>query len=485
MSQLKNAKTWLAKQKIPAIIFLVIFTTYIATSFDVCTYPSQPEASDKGFIFGTTWVEHLHTHECYAIYYQTGALLEGRTYLTVNNPPDLTRDCVLIGDKYYALGEPVPAAMLLPFYAIGSVIDSNYVIRSLMIGMIIFTCISALLVRKIALQLKQTELTATLAALLFGFTTMAFSYSRLLYPQPIVTLLMLASIVFLLSYKENKKTTTLFLLALFYALTVFSFNVFVITAPFFLYYLYKTGVPIKPKTLYTITLAILPVILLFLAFNVATTGNPLVTTRMIVHHSMLFQTIYPTEAGTWVNMEGIVGQLFSPVGIFFVSPILLVSLYTFNDFKTKVRQETLLFAAIIILYWLFMSWGNLGGSIKTDFWVGGWANIARYMYVPSALLVIFAAASVQKVKDNHNLIGAWVISLFIGVSFLANLSYEIRRDLMVGFLKDFPSMNLLLWPQTLGSTQIQILISMLMLGSLIFPAYLFMDKRGLLKKPSI
>ena len=65
--------------------------------------------------------------------------------------------------------------------------------------------------------------------------TMAFSYSRLLYPQPIVALFMLTAIIFLLYYRVNRESRILFCFAFFYALTVLSFNAFVVTAPFFLF----------------------------------------------------------------------------------------------------------------------------------------------------------------------------------------------------------------------------------------------------------
>ncbi len=468
--------TWLTKNKAAILIVAVILTVYFASAFDVCSYPSQPQPSDKGYIFSPGWVEHLHTSECYAVYYQTAAFAHGRSWITQGVHPDLSIDCVLIGNRYYQIAEPVTAALLVPFYTAGNLLlGSNYLIRSVMVGMMVFTVISALLVRKICLSLNQSDVTSTAAAFIFAFATMAFTYSKLLYPQPVTAMLMLAAIAFILDYKANRKSYNLLLFAFFYALTVFSFNAFIITAPFFLYYIYRSGLMGGKRSAYTLALGVLPILLLFLAWNVTTTGNPLITPRQIVHQSMTFEVLYTNANGTWLNLEGIVGSLFSPVGIFFVSPILLAAFIAFRDFKASFKREAILFASTIVVFWLFMSWANLGGGIMRDFWVGGWANIARYMYIPSTLLVIVAAVALPKIRSSRSLLGAWLVSLGFAVSFLANLSYSIRHDLMVGFLRDVQSASLLIWPSPISELQLALLACGLSLASFAYPAYLYFN----------
>ncbi len=136
-----------------------------------------------------------------------------------------------------------------------------------------------------------------------------------------------------------------------------------------------------------------------------------------------------------------------------------------------------MFASVIIVFWVFMSWANLGGSIQRDFWVGGWASIARYMYIPSTLLVIFLGFAFTKIKASvYNLVAAGLISLAITVSFLANLSYSIRHDLMVGFIRNVNSSSLLIWPTPIGTTDMQFLVIGLILASLAYPAYLLLNK---------
>lgn len=188
---------WLHRIASIALIMAIFLTIYIGSSFDVCNYPGLPEADDKGFIFSSSWTEHLHSSECYAVFYQTSAFFEGRNWLSQGEPPDLSRDCVMIGDKYYAVEEPVAAALLVPFYAAGYLLSGeDFLVRSVMVGMMFFTCISALLIRRISLSLNQSQMIATVSAFIFAFATMAFSYSKLLYPQPIVAMLMLFGIVF-------------------------------------------------------------------------------------------------------------------------------------------------------------------------------------------------------------------------------------------------------------------------------------------------
>ncbi len=470
--------SWIQKNKAAVFIAAVVFVIYVASSFDVCNYPSQPEPSDKGFIFSASWnPEHLHTSECYAVYYQTQAFSEGRTWITQGVQPDLSIDCIEINGKYYQIAEPITAALLVPFYSAGNLLGGDSIlIRSVMIGMMVFTVISALLIRKISLILNQTETTAITAAFIFAFATMAFSYAKLLYPQPVTAMLMLAAIFFMLSYKSSRKLRSLFFFAFFYALTVFSFNAFVITLPFFLFYLYRIGLPQLKKSIYTLLLGVLPILILFLSWNSTTTGNPLVTPRQIEHQSITFDLVYSDPSGTWLNLQGIVGSLFSPVGIFFVSPLLLAAFATFKGFTDIAKKEAFLFLAVIISFWLFMSWANLGGSIQRDFWVGGWANIARYMYIPSTLLVILAAPVFTEV-GKRSLIGSWLVSVVAMVSVLANLSYSIRHDLMVGFIKDVKSTSLLVWPSQIDATELGVISTVAALASFVYPAYLYLNKQ--------
>ena len=289
---------------------------------------------------------------------------------------------------------------------------------------------------------------------------------------------MLFAIVFLLEYRTSPKLSLLFCSALFYALTVFSFNAFIITAPFFLYYLYRNEIPKKPKELCAIGLGLVPSFILFLIWNSTTTGNPLVTTRQIVFSSLSFQTLYSAASGTWLNVEGLIGSLFSPVGIFFTSPILLATILTFSSFKSKSKNENLLLVSIAVVFWLFTSLITLGDAGR-DFWVGGWANTARYMYAPSTVLIIFASAIFEKINETKNLVGAWILSLMIIFSFLANLSYGIRHDLMVSLLKDFPSNSLLVWPHALGSVELSLFAIAIVLCSLVYPVYLFIKREFL------
>jgi hypothetical protein len=308
---------------------------------------------------------------------------------------------------------------------------------------------------------------------------MAFTYAKLLYPQPVTAMLMLVSIVLLLNFKTGKNQINLGLFAFFYAVTVFSFNVFIITAPFFLYYLFRIGLRFSRRNISSLTLGMLPILILFFAWNMTTTGNIFETPRQLIHHSMTFDVFYTTISGTWLNIDGIVGSLFSPVGIFFVSPILLATFFVFNKFKKDFNNEAFLFGSITLVVWVFMSFANLGGSIQRDFWIGGWASIARYMYIPSTLLSIFAGFSFLKIRTSSSLVGAWLISLSIIISFMANLSYSIRHDLMVGFFKDIKSTSLLIWPVPIDASELELLSMGLLVVSCAYPAYLYVTKHSL------
>jgi len=473
---IKKTVNKILKSKTSILIFIIIFSVYILSAFDICWFPGN--STDKGFVFSNNWEEHLHSSEEWTIYYQTNAFYEGRVWLTEYSPPEFSVDSVKIGDRYYALAEPVTAGLLLSFYTLGQLfLGAGFLVRSVLIGMIFYTCLNALLVRKISFLINPDYITANLTALLFAFATMAFSYSKLLYPQPIVTMLMLFTIYFLFNFKKSHDFLNLFFFSLFLGILIFSFNAFVIIAPIFLYFLFKNGFNISKNHLIATGLGILPSICLFFIWNYLTTGNLLITPRQIVHPSINFDLLYVTPGCTWLNFGGLFGSLFSPVGIFFVSPILFTSIIGFSTFKSKAKDETILIALIIVVFWVFISLANLGGNVGRDFWVGGWANIARYMYVPSSLLIIFASSIFEKINKTRNILGAWLVSLIVILSFLANLSYGVRHDFMVGFLKDFPSTSLLIWPYQLEPEGLIFLSLIILLGSLVYPLYLFMCTR--------
>jgi len=443
------------------------------SSFDVCWFGDPDKAVDHGFIFGPEWEEHLHSSEEWTVYSQVEAFSEGRIWLSRGEPPQFAEDIYMSGDKFYAYVEPVAAAALLPFYKVGQLFGDGWLIRSVLVGMIFYTCLAALLVREISFQLTSNRKLAVFAALLFAFCTMAFSYSRLLYPQPIVCLLALATSLFLFRYRKSRNSKDLLCSAAFYSFTVLSFNTFLITLPIFAYFLYRTGFKIDKKNIASLLSGILPFAAAFLLWNVFTTGNPLLTNRQCIYPSLTFQVLYPTPNGVWFNVEGLFGQLFSPAGIFFVSPILFASLFGFFALKQKAKEETVLLALLAVAFWLFISFAaHPGDATGRDFWIGGWASTARYMYLPSAIVAIFASSTFETVHKNRRLIAAWLLSLMTIISFLANMSYGIHHDLMAGKSEEFISKSLIIWPYHLASTELTAFTIAIPLISLAYPIFL-------------
>ena len=465
-----------------AVIFVVVFAVYLLSSFDVCWVDVPGKGTDKGFVFSSSWTEHLHSSEEWAIYYQIQAFSEGRAWISQGSPPPLTGDVFNIGNNYYAYAEPVTAMFLLPFYSMGQLlIGEGYLIRSVLVGMIFYTCLAALLVRKISFQINLNHKIADLNALLFAFATMAFSYSRLLYPQPIICLLTLVTIFFLFRYKKSHNQNDLFCSAIFYGLTVFSFNAFLITVPLFIYFLYKIGLSINRKELLNVGLGLLPGTLLFVFWNYAVTGNPVMTLRQYIYPSITFQVLYPTSNGVWFNLEGVFGQLFSPVGILFVSPILFASIFGFFILRSKAKEESMLLALLVVVFWLFVSFAAHPGNVAArDFWIGGWASIARYMYLPSAFLIIFVSGVFEIIHRNRRVVAAWLLSLAIIISFLANMSYGVHHDLMVGRSEQLGSNSLMIWPYQQTLIELVIFAMAILLVSLSYPIFLIAKEKRVL-----
>ena len=133
-------------------------------------------------------------------------------------------------------------------------------------------------------------------------------------------------------------------------------------------------------------------------------------------------------------------------------------------------------ALLAILFWLFTSFMNLGGYAGRDFWVGGWANIARHMYLTSSILILFTTLAFKKINENRNLLSAWLISILAIFSVLANFSYGIRHDLMVAYLKDFISNSLLIWPYPLDVEELLLFFIFVFSASLVYPMLLSRKK---------
>ena len=203
------------------------------------------------------------------------------------------------------------------------------------------------------------------------------------------------------------------------------------------------------------------------------------TPRQIVHPSINLEFIYSTTNGTWLNLEGLYGSLFSTLGIFFLSPILFVSFIGFSSLRTKAKDETMLLTSLVIVFWLFTSLVNLGGYAGRDFWVGGWANIARYMYIPSSILILFASETFENINKNQKLFNAWLISASSIIGCLANFSYGVRHDLMVAHLKDFTSNSLIIWPFSLGNRELVFFSIIVISITFVYPILLG-QKRALL-----
>jgi hypothetical protein len=299
-------------------------------------------------------------------------------------------------------------------------------------------------------------------------------------------MLALAAVYFFFRYRKTHERSDLAGLSAFFGLAVLSFNAFLVTAPLFVVFLFRNGFALNRRNLAAALLGVLPSLLLFMGWNFAVTGNPFVTLRQYIYPSLTFQVLYPSDNGVWLNVEGLFGQLFSPAGIFFVSSILFASLFGFSVLRRKAKEETAFLTLLIVVFWLFMSFAAHPGDVTgRDFWIGGWASIARYMYLPSAILAVFSASVFEVVYRERRTVAAWVLSLLTVISFLANVNYGIHRDLMAGETEGFISKSLILYPYHLSPNENMVFILVILLASAVFPFLLtgwgkrFSEKCGL------
>ncbi|MGI0011207.1 MAG: glycosyltransferase family 39 protein [Nitrosopumilaceae archaeon] len=254
---------------------------------------------------------------------------------------------------------------------------------------------------------------STMLALLFGFTTILWAYSKTSLNGVPVTFFVLLGFLFFRKFQKNQSPINLIFCGASYG---FGFLVrqdaFLFILPLFFFLIYEiTQQHSKIKKILAFTLPLIPFYVIYRVIDfirVGTTAEAGIATSA--------STVVSIGSGGNPIHEGIFGLLLSPgAGLLIFAPILLTIFFAFPDFYKRNKRECILllsFAALFLIHY-----GPNGH------WHGFVAWSARYLLPIVPFLLLPLGASLEKRK---NLIfkSALLVLVTLGVFF--NLAYVVQ-----------------------------------------------------------
>lgn len=330
-----------------------------------------------------------------------------------------TPDLGYINGKYVSLFAPGAGIFVIPGYIIGKYFGASQVGTYAMIS---YTAIvNALLIRIIAIKLGASKLASSIAGLVFLFATPAFAYAVTLYQHHVTVFLMLLSLYILVKYSGKWP------LLIIWILIGFSVSIdypnFVLFIPIGIYSfgriinLRKINESVKLNIRLSAALTLITLlfpILFFMWTNKASYGNPLQlagTVKLVTDFDEKGNPQFDTQskkdptdptykkksATSFFYTRNVLYGLYIHLisnerGMLFYTPIILLSLFgVYFLHKEHTHVTALLLGIVGANILLYSMWG--------DPW-GGWAFGSRYLIPSYALLSIFLAFALTKLKRN-------------------------------------------------------------------------------------
>ena len=336
-------------------------------------------------------------------------VLNGKLWI---NDADLTPDLKLRyylnkHDNHHYSGYGLfSSLMLTPFYLAGLFavkilklnMDPDVVIKLFVnFSNCFFTAFIIALMYFLARIFNYSVRVSAAISLMLGFTTMIWNYSKESFSEPLATLLIMLSVIFVILYnKHGLKNIYLFWSAFFFGLSVLCkiYNV-VFIIPIFAY---LALIHLKNKDSRAINKAIFTIIITGLSFLIIAIIINKIKFGAYMHFG------YAQAGGKqkigfnlMAFISGVYGYfLSSGKSIFLYSPVLILSLFALPDFYRKFRNEFIMFAVFLITALLLFA------PIK--FWFGGVCWGPRYLYalIPLMMLPMGEVLSGDKFKFIKN-----------------------------------------------------------------------------------
>ncbi|MFB3895515.1 MAG: ArnT family glycosyltransferase [bacterium] len=345
--------------------------------------------------------------------------------------PGYYRGDVYLAYSKYGLGFSV---ITVPFYLVTKCLANLIEPQAIdiitrfapMLANVFITAVTCVVLFLFAFRLFRKRYIAFFIALLYGFATLAWPYSRYDFSEPLTGLCLLLAIYTLVLYQQTKKIFWLTLSSIAISYAIFTRIIeLVIVLPwllFLIWYLKKDRIPANLKLISSILVPFIITILLFFWYNYYRFGNILVTGYE--------EDIYRSRAFLNSFMIGIYGLLFSPgKGIFWYSPPILLSVFAYIFFWNQNRPLSLLCLVIILLHILiYSSWYA---------WEGGWCWGPRNLVPIIPILILPIGYLLKKNKwvlyPAIGLLFCGIVIQFLGISYPFNIYIQSMIDRGVSF----------------------------------------------------
>ncbi|MFX1465759.1 MAG: hypothetical protein ACFFA5_04740 [Promethearchaeota archaeon] len=364
------------------------------------------------------------------------AIVEDQSFI-INKYAYLTQyvDISLYNGNYYSDKGPGLAFIGVPFYIIGKfLINQGFLLFEIAFYLIILsafvTALSIVLIYDTCINIFQISKNASiLVGLIYGFGTIALFYSKSFFSHSFAAFLLLLSFYFgMKAIKFNEKTETYFFISglAMGLLATIEYFPFLVIIPLAIYFV-KNNVK---KNLIFFMFPIIVVLILHGVYNYICFENPL-TPPYYYEQSEDHSTIdYFIQTPIYI---GLFGQLFSIYrGLFFYSPILLLTFHGTYRFIKVYRAESILyltsFAMILSIY-------------SMNEWWGGNCYGPRYILAVIPFITIPISVTIEEYRNNKLfwvlfsiLFGLSVFNIFIGTITFSHTAFISQNPIMTSLL---------------------------------------------------
>ncbi|MBN1169277.1 hypothetical protein JXA63_05295 [Candidatus Woesebacteria bacterium] len=326
--------------------------------------------------------------------------------------------------KFVSLFAPGLSYILVPGYIFGKLIGYNQFGANLVVAL--FALFNTCLVCSLTRRLGAKAMASFTAALVFIFATPAFSYAGSLYQHHITTFILLSSFLILLKERVNFIDLAIVFLLISsgvlidYPNAVILFPLGVLALSKIVKFKNKKNIfkfKIRPL-MFISALSVIPVIMLFFAYNKVTYGNYLQLAGTVQSVAEVkngkpffegsekedsFVEESPEEDKSALGffetrnlINGLYTHTISPDrGILIYAPVLLFSFIGgYMLFNKKDRYLWFFVLTVGLNVVLYSLWG--------DPW-GGWAYGSRYLIPSYSLMAILVGISLSKIRTNKTL----------------------------------------------------------------------------------
>lgn len=314
--------------------------------------------------------------------------------------------------------EPAQAVLGAVFYKLALLFETGRVQTIFLLNLYV-TAATGGIVYGMARQITQHNASAVVAALAFGFGTMAWPYAETLFRDSLASLFLSAAMLFLLlllSEKREKIRINYYLgIVLCLGLGILTKNTILVAIPVIggvlLLHIFRKGH--DSQTARWELLGMLIIVGLFIAMVLLLPEGVFYRFSWPYYRIVLLERVFQPHTDLW---QGIIGPLLSPgKGIFFYSPVLLLAV-----------------ASLMVswrAYWYvhILAWGTLLGLIMAQvlFYDHLWWGVVnwglRYLVPALPMLVVAATPTIDALLLSDKRMDIWILVALLVVSALVQI----------------------------------------------------------------